>query len=255
MKRSVKELAALCGVSVRTLHYYDEIGLLPPSGVDPHNGYRYYDESSLERLQAILFYRSLDFSLKQIAVILSSPQYDSRRMLQEQKHLLLLEKQRLEHVIAAIENLEKGGASAMHNDLTTPIHNDEWESMRQQYKQEAQQRWGQTTAYQEFNEKTAGQSAEQQQNAVQGLEDLMEEAAALCQKGVSPTDPQAQDLAARWQQHITDHYYTCTDAILAGLGEMYVTDERFRSHIDRHGAGTADYLHAAIRAYLDLRKA
>ena len=92
MKLHIKEFAELTGVSVRTLHYYDEIGLLKPCFVDEQNGYRIYDECSLERMQEILFYRELDFSLKSIAKILSSPNYDKQKALAEQKKLLLLKK-------------------------------------------------------------------------------------------------------------------------------------------------------------------
>ena len=96
MKMQIKKFAELTGVSVRTLHYYDEIGLLKPSIVDRFTGYRYYDESSVLRMQEILFYRELDFSLKSIAEILSSPNYDREKALKEQKKLLTLKKERLE---------------------------------------------------------------------------------------------------------------------------------------------------------------
>ena len=99
----IKEFAEFTGVSVRTLHYYDEIGLLTPAFVDKSTNYRFYNENSLLRMQEILFYRELDFSLKSIGEILSSPHYDKNKALQEQKNLLLLKKQRLERLIAAID--------------------------------------------------------------------------------------------------------------------------------------------------------
>ena len=104
----IREFAKLTGVSVRTLHYYDEIGLLNPSFVDEQNGYRSYDERSLERMQEILFYRELDFSLKSIAEILSSPNYNKRKALIEQKRLLTLKKDRLERLIKALDSAVKG---------------------------------------------------------------------------------------------------------------------------------------------------
>ena len=108
MNMQIKEFARLTGVSVRTLHYYDEIGLLKPACVDAHTGYRYYDEHSLLRMQEILFYRELDFSLKSISEILSSPNYDKQMALREQKKLLTLKKERLERLIAAIDSAAKG---------------------------------------------------------------------------------------------------------------------------------------------------
>ena len=95
MKMLIKEFANFIGVSVRTLHYYDQIELLKPAIVDEQTGYRYYDEKSLERMQEILFYRELDFSLKSICLILSSPDYDKEKAIREQRRLLLLKKERL----------------------------------------------------------------------------------------------------------------------------------------------------------------
>ena len=108
MKMEIKEFAEFTGVSVRTLHYYDEIGLLRPAEVDRITGYRFYDEDSLFRMQEILFYRELDFSLKSISEILSSSGYDKTKALQEQKQLLILKKERLERLISAIDNAGKG---------------------------------------------------------------------------------------------------------------------------------------------------
>ena len=108
MKMHIKEFATYSGVSVRTLHYYDEIGLLKPAYVDKSTGYRFYDKDSLLRMQEILFYRELDFSLKSIQVILSSPNYDKYQALKEQKHLLTLKKERLEQLISAIDGAIKG---------------------------------------------------------------------------------------------------------------------------------------------------
>ena len=108
MKLQIKEFAGLTGVSVRTLHYYDEIGLLKPGFVDEQNGYRFYDEASLERMQEILFYRELDFSLKSIAELLASPNYNKQKALAKQKQLLTLKRERLTRLIAALEQAEKG---------------------------------------------------------------------------------------------------------------------------------------------------
>ena len=108
MKLQIKEFANITGVSVRTLHYYDEIGLLAPAFVDKASGYRYYDERSLLRMQEILFYRELDFSLKSIQEILSSPGYDTKKALHQQKDLLILKKERLERLICAINSAVKG---------------------------------------------------------------------------------------------------------------------------------------------------
>ena len=140
----IKEFADFTGVSVRTLHYYDEIGLLRPAFVDRATGYRFYDENSLLRMQEILFYRELDFSLKNIGEILSSPHYNKSKALKEQKHMLTLKKERLERLIAAIDGAMKGETNMKAFD------NSEFET----YKAEAKEKWGNTDAYKEHAQKT-----------------------------------------------------------------------------------------------------
>ena len=138
MKMQIKDLAKLSGVSVRTLHYYDEIGLLKPSFIDEQNGYRYYDEKSLERMQEILFYRELDFPLKTITEILSSPNFDKQQAISKQKYLLTLKKERLERLIFALETAENGGNTMNLNEFS----NAEYEATRKAYEQEVKEKWG-----------------------------------------------------------------------------------------------------------------
>ena len=155
MKLHVREFAKLTGVSVRTLHFYDEIGLLKPSSVDEQNGYRFYDECSLTRMQEILFYRELDFPLKEIRMILSSPDYDKQNALKEQKRLLTLKKERLERLISALDGAMKGEIVNMN-----VFDNSEFEAKREEYAKEAKEKWGDTAAYKESAEKTADYSAD-----------------------------------------------------------------------------------------------
>ena len=131
MKMLIKEFANFIGVSVRTLHYYDQIELLKPAIVDEQTGYRYYDEKSLERMQEILFYRELDFSLKSICSILAAPGYDKKKVLEEQKRLLILKKERLERIIEALESHQRG------EELMKAWDNTEFEMTRKQYEEEA----------------------------------------------------------------------------------------------------------------------
>lgn len=245
MKMTVSEFARLTGVSVRTLHYYDEIGLLAPGFVDAENGYRFYDAKSLSRMQEILFYRELDFSLGAIAEILSSPEYDRKSALKEQRQLLIAKKQRLERLIGAIDdavNDKAEGDTAMN-----AFANHEYESRRAEYAAEAKKRWGHTEAYKE-SEKRAS-SPEARKNAMQGMEDIMEEFARCMQSGASPADDKAQALVKKWQDHISASFYTCTNEILKGLGEMYSCDERFKNNIDKHAEGTAAFMTEAIRVF------
>ena len=153
MKLHIREFAKLTGVNVRTLHFYDEIGLLKPSSVDEQNGYRFYDENSLTRMQEILFYRELDFPLKEIRMILSSPDYDKQKALKEQKHLLTLKKERLERLISALDGAMKGELFDMN-----VFDNSEFEAKRKEYAEEAKEKWGDTASYKESVEKTSGYS-------------------------------------------------------------------------------------------------
>ncbi len=243
MKLQIKEFAVLTGVSVRTLHYYDEIGLLKPSFVDEQNGYRFYDEASLERMQEILFYRELDFPLKSIAGILASPNYDKRKALAEQKRLLTIKKNRLERLIAALDQAEKGEIAMSVFD------NSEYKTARQQYEDEAKQLWGKTDAYKESQAKTAGYSEEKWNAVGEGMNDIFAEFAACMKNGESTDCDTVQGLVKKLQDYITANFYHCTDDILAGLGQMYVCDERFKKNIDRHGAGTAEFVTEAIGIY------
>lgn len=244
MKLHIREFAKLTGVSVRTLHYYDEIGLLKPSFVDEQNGYRYYDENTLCRMQEILFYRELQFSLKEIRMILSSPDYDKQNALAEQKHLLTLKKERLERLISALDGAMKGEKISM--DI---FDNSEFEAKREEYAKEAKEKWGGTAAYKESEVKTAGYSADKWNKVNSAMDECIAEFAECLRNGFAPDSKEAQELVKRWQDFITDNYYTCTKEILAGLAEIYVSDERFMKNIDRHGDGTARFMSNAIKVY------
>ena len=239
MKMQIKEFAEFTGVSVRTLHYYDEIGLLRPAFVDKATGYRFYDETSLLRMQEILFYRELDFSLKSIAEILSSPHYDKNKALTEQKHLLTLKKERLERLISAIDGALKG------ENIMKAFDNSEFEK----HKAEAKEKWGSTEAYKEHAERTKGYSQQKWNSLAEGMDNIMAAFAACMARGEAPDSAEAQALVKTLQDHITGNYYHCTDEILAGLGQMYVADERFQRNIDRHGSGTAAFICEAIGIY------
>ena len=232
----IKEFAEPIGVSVRTLHYYDEIGLLKPSEVDAQNGYRFYDERSLERMQEILFYRELDFSLKTIAQILSSPDYDKQQALTRQRKLVLAKKERLERLIDALDSMEKG------EGFMKP--NNEYEDLKNKYAEEVRQRWGSTDAYKESQQRNTDFS-----QAASLLDAVFEEFAELDRSGISPDDEAAKVQVEKLQRCITDNFYTCTNEILAGLGQMYAADVRFKNNIDKHGEGTAEFVSQCIKSY------
>lgn len=238
MKMLIKDFAKACGVSVRTLHYYDEIGLLKPSFVDEWTGYRYYDENSLLRMQEIMFYRELDFSLKNISQIISSPYYDKEKALSQQKKLLVLKKERLEKLILSIDDAMKGKV------VMNAFDNSEFEK----YKDEAKEKWGNTTAYAEYSEKSKNYGKDKF-SAISGEMAEIFSKFNRAMKNPDAASDEAQALVKELQDYITNNFYTCTKEILSGLGQMYVYDERFKNNIDKAGEGTAEFVSEAIKIY------
>ena len=238
MKMLIKDFAKACGVSVRTLHYYDEIGLLKPSFVDEWTGYRYYDENSLLRMQEIMFYRELDFSLKNISQIISSPYYDKEKALSQQKKLLVLKKERLEKLIFSIDDAMKGKV------VMNAFDNSEFEK----YKDEAKEKWGNTTAYAEYSEKSKNYGKDKF-SAISGEMAEIFSKFNRAMKNADAGSDEAQALVKELQDYITNNFYTCTKEILSGLGQMYVYDERFKNNIDKAGEGTAEFVSEAIKIY------
>jgi len=235
---TVTEVSRLTGVSVRTLHHYDAIGLLPPADVT-QAGYRLYDDAALQRLQNILLFRELQFSLKEIKDILDSPDFDPMEAIRQQIHLLELQQDRLTRLISLAKEIQKTGGISMKFQAFDKTEQDA-------YKAEAKARWGGTKAYAEFEEKAA-QGADFQAPADRMM-GLFAQLGKL--RSGDPADPAAQKLVGELQQLITDHYYTCTKEILAGLGQMYTADPRFRENIDNAGGeGTADFAGKAIAAF------
>ena len=198
--KTVKEVSRLTGVSVRTLHHYDAIDLLKPSRVT-EAGYRLYDDTALRRLQTILLFRELQFPLKEIREILDSPGFDPMEALQQQIHLLELQRRHLDKLISHARQIQKTGVIDMNFE---PFDTAEMDA----YTAEAKALWGKTDAYQEFEQKTAGQTAAQMRSAGDALMDIFTEFGAV--RHLSPTSEEAQTLVAKLQGFITQNYYTCT---------------------------------------------
>lgn len=242
MRLSISEMAKLTGVSIRTLHYYDQIGLLcPETAAD--SGYRWYGRADVERMQQILFYRELDFPLKDIQMILSDPHYDRQEALRRQRHLLQLKRERLDRLLELLEANLKGEQTMEFKGFDAA----ELEAARRQYADEAKARWGGTEAWRQSRERmescgSAGLAAQ-----AEGMNEIFRRAAAL--RNGDPASPEAQALVREWQAFISTHYYDCTREILAGLGQMYTGDERFQKNLDQFGEGTAAFLSAAIAEY------
>lgn len=242
MKYTISELAKLAGVSVRTLHYYDEIGLLCPAETS-ESGYRFYGKEELLLLQQILFYRELSFSLSDIAKILQAPHYNRKQALSHQHHLLVLKKERLDSMIELLEREMKG-----ENRMSFEEFSDKKEkALLEEYAKEAKEKYGDTAAYQEYEERAKHHQIADGADLAKRMDEIFKDFALVLDQ--KPESEAVQCLVKRLQDFITDHYYHCTKEILAGLGQMYVADERFKENIDRQSKGTAEFVSKAIAIY------
>ena len=238
--KTVKEVSLLTGVSVRTLHHYDAIGLLKPTRVT-EAGYRLYDDTALRRLQTILLFRQLQFPLKEIREILDSPGFDPMEALTQQIHLLELQRKHLDNLISHARKIQTTGVFSMDFSTFDTTELD-------QYTAEAKARWGKTKAWQAYEQKAAGQTAEQKQSTGDRLMDIFARFGKI--RHLSPESQEAQELVASLQDFITRHYYTCTKPILQGLGQLYIAGDSMTENIDKAGGeGTARFAHDAIEIF------
>ena len=238
--RTISQVSKLTGVSVRTLHHYDAIGLLKPTAVTDA-GYRLYDDTALRRLQNILMFRELQFPLKEIRAILDSPRFDPSEALAQQIRLLELQCSHIDGLISFARKLQKKGVFCMDFHVF-----DKSELSR--YQAEAREKWGDTAAYLEYEQKAAAQTEQERDAAAVRLMALFADLGAL--RHLPPEDRTVQEKIGALQDYITAHYYTCTNEILSGLGQMYTGDNRMRQNIDRAGGdGTAEFVQRAIAVY------
>lgn len=243
LRNSISEMARLSGVSVRTLHYYDEIGLLKPSEVISETGYRYYDETAVAKLQQILFFRELDFPLKEILKMMSASDFNKNDALVKQRELLMLKKARLGKLIKLLDANLKGDTTMSFKEFdTTKI-----DEAREKYAKEVESRWGNTDAYIQSQKKTKEYSKEDWAKVTENMDEILKKFAS--QIGNPPESQEVQSLVQEWQQYITDTYYDCTKEILAGLGQMYIMDERFTKNMDKFGEGTTKLISEGINVY------
>ena len=237
---TVHEASSLTGVSIRTLQYYDRIGLLSPAAYT-EAGYRLYDDTSLERLQQILLFRELEFPLKDIRKILESPGFDRERAIDQQIHLLTLKKEHLENLISFARGMKEKGGNDLKFDAFDTRKIDE-------YTKKAKESWGTTDAYKEYEEKSRGRSKDETMDISRQLMEIFKEFGAV--KDTDPASDKAQALVKKLQDHISAHFYTCTDQILSGLGKMYAAGGEFTQNIDSYGGeGTAVFASKAIEHY------
>lgn len=243
---TVHQLSKLAHVSIRTLHYYDEINLLKPSFVRP-NGYRCYEEKELMKLQQILFFRELDFSLEHIKEIFASPRFNPVEALKDQEKLLTLKKNRLDGLLVTIHNTILSMKKTQQIN-THQLYDSFNENDMEKYKEEARQRWGHTEAYKQSITRTKHWTKKDYVRVKEENEKLIQALIVAMPKGIESDE--VQKLVALHHQGITK-FYDCSYAMYRGLGKMYVEDIRFTKNYDKFKPGLADFLCRAIQYYCD----
>jgi MerR family transcriptional regulator, thiopeptide resistance regulator len=243
---SVGQVADLAGVTIRTLHHYDEIGLLSPSRRSAA-GYRIYEEPDLERLQQILFYRELGFALEEIAAIVDDPQTDAVDHLRRQRGLLTEKIERLQKMVAAIDHEME--ARDMGIKLTPEERMKVFGDFDpEDHAEEAERRWGGTDAYRQSQRRVSSYTKEDWLKIKAEHDEVAASLVALFESGAAPDSEEAMDAAEAHRRHISRWYYDCSHEIHRGLGEMYVSDERFRANYDLLAPGLSEFICDATRA-------
>jgi DNA-binding transcriptional MerR regulator len=240
---TIGRVADLSGVTIRTLHHYDEIGLLSP-GVRSVAGYRIYEDSDLERLQRILFYRELGFTLDEISTIVDDPQTDALGHLRRQRTLLAGRIDRLSAMVDAIDYEME--ARTMDIRLTPEERLKVFGEFRpEDYAEEAEQRWGENAAYKESQRRVSSYNKEDWQRLKAEEEEIRARLAAALDAGLAPESAEAMSASEAHREYISHWFYECTYEIHRGLTEMYLSDERFRSNYDSQTPGLAAFIRDA----------
>lgn len=238
--KTIKEVSKIAGISVRTLQYYDKIGLLKPTA-HSDAGYRLYSDSELITLQHILLFRELEFPLKEIKEIINSENFDKDIALEQQINLLTLKKERLENLILFAKGIKLLGVDYMNFTAFDTKKIDE-------YAKQAKESWGNTKEFKEFEKKQKNRSDEETKMVNQQLMMIFAEFGKI--KLEKHESEEAQNLVKKLQNFITDNFYNCSYEILSGLGKMYASGGDFTKNIDEFaGEGTAVFVNKAIEYY------
>jgi DNA-binding transcriptional MerR regulator len=246
---TVKQLSRIAGVTPRTLHYYDEIDLLKPSQVGD-NGYRYYGEEALLRLQQILLYRQLDMSLEDIKRILGQPDFDVVQALEDHKTEMRRRVARMERLITTVDDtiLYLKGKKEMSQRQLFEAFSDEKQA---EYEQEAMRLYD-PAIVKDSNRKWKHYSAAEKQRIADEGNAVYQAILGAMPRGAA--SPEAQAGVERWRQHL-EYFWTPNDEQLLGLANLYNDDPRFKANFDKVDPGLAEFMRAAVEVYISNRKA
>ena len=243
--KTVGAVAALTGVSVRTLHHYDHIGLVVPSVRTPA-GYRGYTDADIERLHLVLVYRSAGLQLEEIRTLLDDASADVLEHLQRQYELLLEQADRLQHTIKAVEELMSAHRSGIQ--LTAEEQIEIFGSaVFDEHAAESEERWGGTQEWRQSQQRTAQMSKQDWIDFKAENDALLEALADAKRGGVAPGSAEANELTARHRANI-ERFYDCSDEMHRNLVEMYLADERYGRFYDDAEPGLAQFVHDIVVA-------
>jgi DNA-binding transcriptional MerR regulator len=242
----VGQVAAAVGVSVRTLHHWDAVGLLVPSGRTA-SGYRTYAPGDLERLQQVLTYRELGFSLDDVRRLLDDPDVDALDHLRRQQSLLADRIARLQTVAALVSRAVEARSMGIELDPheLREVFGDEDPT---QHAEEARERWGDTDAYAQSHARTSSYDKQDWLEVKAEGEDVERRFAEALAAGLPADDPSVTAIAEDHRQHVSRRFYDCSREMHSALADMYVADERFEAHYERRAPGLAQYVHDAVKA-------
>ena len=247
--RTVGAVAALTGISVRTLHHYDHIGLVVPS-VRTAAGYRDYTDADIERLHLVLVYRSAGLPLEEIRTLLDDPTADVLTHLTRQHEVLLERTERLQHTIKAVEELMNAHRQGIQLTAEEQVELFGTTAFGDEYAAEAEERWGETDAWKQSQQRVS-QFSKQDWGAIKAEGDaLLKALAQAIRDGVEPGSARANELASRHRASI-ERFYDCGDEMHRNLAEMYLADERFTRYYDDVEPGLAQFLHNIVVASID----
>lgn len=245
---SIGETAKLVGVTIKTLRYYDSVELLKPAEIS-ESGYRYYTSDEISTLCQILFYRELEFSIEQIKIILLSSENDKLECLKKHKQLLLMKKSHIERLVETIDNTLNDTVTGGKNMNRTNITAEETENLRKKYADEVLKKYGGTKEFLQSEQREELRSDAQKEVVAAEQEEIFGLFANLAEKNSLPESKEVQNAAEKWHSFVNRNYYECSPEVFKGLGQMYISDERFKSYLDRHGKGTAELMSKAIAVY------
>lgn len=251
MSYTVQQLASIAGVSVRTLHYYDEIGLLKPTHVKS-NGYRQYEEAELLQLQQIMFFRELELPLEDIKKILRNPDFDLKKALKDHRNLIEIKRKRMDELLLTIDKTIKK-INKEKNMKDEELYEGFTKEEAEQYAKEAQERWGNTEAYKQSQERYGKMSAEEKKRVRDAGDQLLKEIAAKMKEGARPGSDEVHKLMDRHYNGLRAFYEPSME-MYRGLGDMFVSDERFTKTFEKYAPGFAVYMRDAMHAYADAQR-